>query len=104
MRVRGALMWLRSRSNANGLFVRPHRANERNFDPECHPELTLKQTPALGVFCGKYMADCQEEFPTSWFARAKLSPQGRDCSLNYFAIDASQPLSMWAQEGLDSCR
>jgi hypothetical protein len=50
------------------------------------------------------MADCQEEFPTSWFARAKLSPQGRDCSLNYFAIDASQPLSMWAQEGLDSCR
>jgi hypothetical protein len=43
----------------------------------------------LGLFCGKYMTDCRKDFPASWFKRAKLSPKGRDCSLNYFGVDAS---------------
>jgi hypothetical protein len=59
----------------------------RDFDPE------------LGVFCGKYLTDCRDEFPASWFARAKLSPARRDCSLNYFGSDASQPLSEWRRKG-----
>ena len=70
----------------------------RNFDPGFRPELTPKEMLALGVFCGKYMTDCQKEFPASWFAHAKLSPRGRDCSLNYFGVDASQPLSMWRKK------
>ena len=71
----------------------------RNFDPEFRPELTPKQMLALGVFCGKYMTDCRKEFPASWFARARLSPPGRDCTLNYFGVDASQPLSAWRRKG-----
>ena len=71
----------------------------RNFDPQFRPELTPKEMLALGVFCGKYMTDCQKEFPASWFAHAKLSRQDRDCSLNYFGVDASQPLSMWRKKG-----
>jgi hypothetical protein len=67
----------------------------RNFDPESRPELTPKEMLALGVFGGKYMTDCRGEFPTSWFARAKLSPCGYDRALNYFGVDASQPLSVW---------
>ena len=54
----------------------------RNFDPEFRPELTPKDMLALGVFCGKYMTDCPKEFPANWFAGARLSPSGRDCSLN----------------------
>jgi hypothetical protein len=54
---------------------------------------------ALGVFCGKYMTDCRKEFPANWFAQARLSPSGRDCSLNYFSVDASQPLSAWRRKG-----
>jgi hypothetical protein len=50
---------------------------------------------ALGVFCGKYMTDCRTEFPTGWFEHARLSSSGRDCSLNDFGVDASQPLSVW---------
>ena len=71
----------------------------RNFDPEFRPELTPKKMLELGVFCGKYMTDCRKEFPTSWFTRAKLSPSGRDCSLNYFSVDASLPLSAWRNKG-----
>jgi hypothetical protein len=71
----------------------------RNFDPEFRPELTPKEMLELGVFCGKYMTDCQNEFPATWFRRARLSPSGRDCSLNYFGVDASQPLSVWRQKG-----
>jgi hypothetical protein len=71
----------------------------RNFDPEFKPELTPQQMLTLGVFCGKYMTDTRKEFPKSWFKRAKLSPSGRDCSLNYFGVDASRPLSEWRNKG-----
>src|SRR5215470_8637718 len=71
----------------------------RNFDPEFRPELTPKEMLALGIFCGKYMTDCREEFPASWFAQAQLSQSGRDCSLNYFGGDASEPLSIWRRKG-----
>jgi len=70
----------------------------RNFNPEFRPELTPKKMLELGVFCGKYMTDCRKEFPASWFTRAKLAPSG-DCSLNYFGVHASQPLSVWRNRG-----
>jgi hypothetical protein len=70
-----------------------------NFHPDFCPELTPKQMLELGVFCGKYMTDARKEFPASWFTRAKLSPHSRDCSLNYFGVDASQPLSVWRKKG-----
>ena len=71
----------------------------RDFDPQFRPDLTPKLMLELGVFCGKYLTDCRDEFPASWFARAKLSPSGRDCSLNYFGVDASQRLSEWRRKG-----
>jgi hypothetical protein len=71
----------------------------RNFDPQFRPELTPAEMLALGVFCGKYMTDCRDEFPASWFRRAKLSPRRRDCALNYYGIDASQPLCVWRKKG-----
>jgi hypothetical protein len=70
----------------------------RNFDPEFSPELSPKQMLELGIFCGKYLNDCRKEFPTSWFERAKLSVK-RDCGLNFFGVDASQPLSVWRRKG-----
>ena len=71
----------------------------RNFDPAFKPQLTPQQMLRLGVFCGKYMTDCRKEFPKTWFIRAKLSPKGRDYSLNFFGVDASQPLSVWRKKG-----
>ena len=71
----------------------------RNFAPDFRPELTPAEMLRLGVFCGKYMTDCGIEFPRSWFARAKLAGERRDCALNYFGVDASQPLSEWRRKG-----
>lgn len=71
----------------------------KHFDPRFTPELTPKEMLALGVFGGKYMTDCAQEFPRSWFARAKLAPDGRDNSLNYFGVGASQPWSVWKKKG-----
>jgi hypothetical protein len=71
----------------------------RSFDPEFKPQLTPAQMLRLGVFGGKYMTDCRREFPKSWFAGAKLSPQGRDRACNFFGINASQPLSEWKRKG-----
>ena len=71
----------------------------KNFDPEFKPELTPKQMLELGVFGGKYMTDCRDEFPDDWFANAKLSPIKKDISLNYFKVDASLPLKSWQEKG-----
>jgi len=71
----------------------------KKFDPEFRPDLTPAEMLRLGIFCGKYMTDCRDEFPAAWFKRAKLSPERRDCSLNFFAADASQPLSVWRAKG-----
>ena len=71
----------------------------RNFDSEFKPELTPREMLALGVFGGKYMTDCQKEFPKSWFVRAKLSPREPDDSLNYFGVNASGTLSEWRKRG-----
>ena len=71
----------------------------RSFDPEFKPQLTPPEMLNLGVFGGKYMTDCAGEFPKSWFARAKLAKGKRDNGLNFFNIDASQPLSEWRRKG-----
>ena len=71
----------------------------RDFDPEFKPELTPQEMLRLGVFCGKYMTDTRDEFPPSWFTSAKLASGQRDCSCNFFGVDASQPLSVWRRKG-----
>ncbi len=71
----------------------------KNFHRDFKPELTPKEMLSLGVFGGKYMTDCQNEFPKDWFEKAKLSPEKKDRNLNFFKVNASQPLSVWKKNG-----
>ena len=70
-----------------------------NFDPLFKPQLTPKEMLELGVFGGKYLTDCQGEFPKDWFSSAKLSPECSDPSLNFFGVHASQTLAEWQRKG-----
>lgn len=74
----------------------------KKFHPEFKPELSPSNMLELGVFGGRYMTDCKNEFPRTWFAKAKLysgnSPDG-DSDLNYFKVSASQSLSVWKMKG-----
>lgn len=70
-----------------------------NFHPEFRPELTPAEMLELGVFGGKYMTDCQNEFPSSWFKKAKLCHEFHNPALNFFGINASKPLSYWRKKG-----
>ena len=71
----------------------------KQFDPEFRPELSPVEMLQLGIFGGKYMTDCRDEFPKSWFARAKLAKGKAEAALNYFGVLASQPLSEWQRKG-----
>lgn len=71
----------------------------KDFDPTFKPDLTPKELLTLGVFGGKYMTDCQDEFPKDWFTHAKLSSKAYDKKLNYFNVRASQPLAVWREKG-----
>lgn len=71
----------------------------KNFDPHFKPELTPQEMLALGVFGGKYMTDCVKEFPPTWFKNAKLCPIKHDPKINFFGMNASQPLSVWREKG-----
>lgn len=70
----------------------------RNFHPDFDPELTPRQMLKMGVFGGKYMTDCRNEFPASWFKEAKLCSDQHDPELNFFGINASKPLSYWLEK------
>lgn len=70
-----------------------------NFDPEFRPDLTPREMLSLGVFGGKYLGDCRDEFPKEWFEGAKLASGKKDPKLNLFGVDASQPLGEWIRKG-----
>ena len=71
----------------------------RHFHADVQPELTPKEMLELGVFGGKYMTDCTAEFPADWFANARLCHDRHNPDLNFFGVNASQPLPYWRERG-----
>lgn len=74
----------------------------KNFDPHFKPDLTPKEMLELGVFGGVYMRDCTKEFPRGWFTKARFQEKNsskHDPKLNFFGVNASQPLAVWQKNG-----
>ena len=70
----------------------------KNFAPDFNPQLSPEEMLKLGIFGGKYMTDCTSEFPADWFKEAKLCHEKHDPELNFFGVNASQPLAEWRRK------
>ena len=71
----------------------------KNFHNDFKAELSPKDMLELEFFGGKYLNDCQQEFPSDWFEHAKVSESSYDTQINYFRVKASQPLAEWRRKG-----
>ena len=71
---------------------------KRTFAPHLHPREMLE----LGIFDGKMLNDCLDEFPREWFEPAikkkKLSPEKPDVSLNLYKIHSRQSRIKWQEK------
>lgn len=74
-------------------------ASGQKFHHDFRPELTPKQMLQLGIFGGDYFNEVPNEFPADWFEGVQLSPGGARKELNYFKVNASQPLMVWQKKG-----
>lgn len=64
------------------------------FEPKYSPREMLE----MGIFEGKYINDCTDEFPPGWFEKAKLSSKP-DPAVNYFGVKSRQPIGVWREKG-----
>ena len=99
-----------SRKYAPGVWVEVHDTMQsdyryrleartgRDFADGFAPHFTPREMLAHGVFEGKYLNDCREEFPAGWYRGAKLS-EVPDPGVNYFGVKSRQPLGVWRQKG-----
>ncbi|MBT5185772.1 MAG: hypothetical protein HOH19_09055 [Kordiimonadaceae bacterium] len=70
----------------------------KNFADDFKPHFTPKEMLSMGVFEGKYLNSCTEEYPSDWFEDALLSDKP-NLSLNHFSIKSRQPISIWRKKG-----
>lgn len=69
-----------------------------SFRPKYLPHQMLRK----GVFGGKMINDCMNEYPTSWYIGAikskKLRPDKRDIFVNMYKVDSGKPLKYWRKK------
>ena len=83
---------------ASGEYYRTMPAGDMSDFPEFQPFYTPKQMLEMGVFEGKYLNSCTDEYPSDWFATAVLSDTPNE-KLNYFKLKSRSPTSAWLEAG-----
>jgi hypothetical protein len=74
--------------------------SKKDFNITFKPQLTPKQMLRLGVFGGYYFEVKTRDIPKEIMKLANISEiQKKDSKLNYFKVNASQPLAVWQKKG-----
>jgi len=100
----GKIIHVHDKMQSNYSYVISKPYADMSDHPEFQPELTPKQMLQFGIFEGKYMNDCVQEFPKEWFQEAykrnKLSIEdGKPhVEMNYFKIKSRQSLQEWRRK------
>ena len=66
----------------------------KDFKPELSPQKMLE----YGIFGGSYLGNTIDEFPKSWFTKAKLSEEF-NVQLNYFQTESGLSRDHWIKKG-----
>ena len=93
----GQTVHVNNRMQRDYSFVLEAPAGQQ-FDEGFEPFFTPQKMLNLGVFEGKYLNDCQHEYPEEWFVDAAISNKP-DPGVNFFKIKSRQPLSVWREKG-----
>tara|TARA_B100000029_G_scaffold481903_1_gene531353 strand:+ start:94 stop:555 length:462 start_codon:yes stop_codon:yes gene_type:complete len=72
--------------------------NFKDFYKIFNPELTPKEMLELGVFGGSYFSTKINEYPKSWFVKAKLSKKF-NVNLNRFKVKSGLSRKEWINKG-----
>ena len=72
--------------------------NNQDFYKIFKPQLSPKKMLELGVFGGSYFGSNINEYPKSWFEKAKIS-KSFDVNLNRFRIKAGLSREHWIEKG-----
>lgn len=88
----------------NGYRYRLAAPSGRNFDPAFRPELTPKQMLKLGVFCGKYLTDCRDEFSDELVRAGQAFTLGPRLFTQLFRRQCQPTAFGLAKQRLDSSR
>lgn len=84
---------------SSGKYILSENPNS-NFAKNFKPQLSPLQMLKYGVFEGKYLNDCVDEFPKEWFDKTKekrsIKPNSK---LNYFGIKSRMSLQIWREKG-----
>ena len=74
------------------------KVNNLDFYKIFKPQLSPKKMLELGVFGGAYFGQNINEYPKSWFEKAKIS-KNFDVNLNRFKIAAGLSREHWIEKG-----
>ena len=83
----------------SGVYERVMPPGDMSDHPEFQPFYTPKQMLEMGVFEGKYLNSCRDEYPADWFENARLSDVP-DPKMNYFGVKSRKPSAWWAERNL----
>ena len=83
----------------SGSYTRTRPVGDMSDHPDFQPFYTPQQMLAMGVFEGKYLNSCRDEYPAEWFEHAKLSDTP-DELVNFFGLKSRLPTSWWREKGL----